>query len=104
MAAAVDYQRGNRNREQRRRLEACATLEISPEVAKASSRCAAGDVSKKEPARSVRTAPAFSNLDGLTRASYCAARTIASVVKKLLSTAPMLMYQHSRSGVSMPGR
>jgi len=33
-----------------------------------------------------------------------AARTIASVVKKLLSTAPILMYQHSRSGVSMPGR
>ena len=31
-------------------------------------------------------------------------RTKASVVKKLLSTAPMLMYQHSRSGVSMPGR
>src|SRR6516165_2512138 len=31
-------------------------------------------------------------------------RTRASVVKKLLSTAPMLMYQHSRSGVSMPGR
>jgi hypothetical protein len=28
----------------------------------------------------------------------------ASVVKKLLSTAPMLMYQHSRSGVSNPGR
>ena len=30
--------------------------------------------------------------------------TIASVVKNALSTAPMLMYQHSRSGVSMPGR
>jgi hypothetical protein len=30
--------------------------------------------------------------------------TIAWVVKKALSTAPMLMYQHSRSGVSMPGR
>ena len=28
----------------------------------------------------------------------------ASVVKKLLSTAPMLMYQHSRSGVSGPGK
>ena len=26
--------------------------------------------------------------------------TMASVVKKALSTAPMLMYQHSRSGVS----
>ena len=31
-------------------------------------------------------------------------RTNASVVKKLLSTAPMLMYQHSRSGVSIPGK
>src|ERR1700688_1996612 len=30
--------------------------------------------------------------------------TIASVVKNARSTAPMLMYQHSRSGVSMPGR
>src|SRR5271155_3429135 len=30
--------------------------------------------------------------------------TIAWVVKNALSTAPMLMYQHSRSGVSMPGR
>jgi hypothetical protein len=30
--------------------------------------------------------------------------TIASVVKNALSTAPMLMYQHSRSAVSMPGR
>src|SRR5262249_42001779 len=33
-----------------------------------------------------------------------AARTMALVVKKLLSTAPMLMYQHSFSGVSMPGK
>ena len=33
-----------------------------------------------------------------------AARTIASVVKNDLSTAPMLMYQHSFSGVSIPGR
>jgi hypothetical protein len=33
-----------------------------------------------------------------------AARNIESVVKKFLSTAPMLMYQHSRSGVSSPGR
>jgi hypothetical protein len=31
-------------------------------------------------------------------------RTNASVVKNVLSTAPMLMYQHSRSGVSIPGR
>ena len=30
--------------------------------------------------------------------------TIASVVKNALSTAPILMYQHSRSGVSRPGR
>ena len=30
--------------------------------------------------------------------------TIASVVKNALSTAPMLMYQHSRSAVSWPGR
>ncbi len=30
--------------------------------------------------------------------------TIASVVKNARSTAPMLMYQHSRSGVSWPGR
>jgi hypothetical protein len=36
--------------------------------------------------------------------SYGAALVIAWVVKKSLSTAPMLMYQHSRSGVSMPGR
>src|SRR6266850_7168168 len=37
-------------------------------------------------------------------ASYGAALTIASVVKKFLSTAPMLMYQHSRSGVCRPGK
>src|ERR1035437_7915493 len=30
--------------------------------------------------------------------------TIASVLKNARSTAPMLMYQHSRSGVSRPGR
>jgi hypothetical protein len=36
--------------------------------------------------------------------SYGAALTIASVVKKSRPTAPMLMYQHSRSGVSLPGR
>jgi len=39
-----------------------------------------------------------------TLVAYGAALTSAWVVKKSLSTAPMLMYQHSRSGVSMPGR
>ena len=34
---------------------------------------------------------------------YGAALVIAWVVKNSLSTAPILMYQHSRSGVSMPG-
>jgi hypothetical protein len=33
-----------------------------------------------------------------------AMRTIVSVVKKSRPTAPMFMYQHSRSGVSIPGR
>lgn len=33
-----------------------------------------------------------------------AAATIALMVQKSLSTAPMLMYQHSRSGVCWPGR
>jgi hypothetical protein len=36
--------------------------------------------------------------------SYGAAFTIACTVKKSLSTAPILMYQHSRSGVCCPGR
>ena len=36
--------------------------------------------------------------------AYGAAFTIDWVVKKSLSTAPMLMYQHSRSGVFCPGR
>ena len=35
---------------------------------------------------------------------YGAALTIAGMVQKLLSMAPILMYQHSRSGVSRPGR
>jgi hypothetical protein len=35
---------------------------------------------------------------GLMRASYGAAATIALIVKNSLFTAPMLMYQHSRSG------
>ncbi len=38
------------------------------------------------------------------RAAYGAAATIALIVKKPLFTAPMLMYQHSRSGVCCPGR
>ena len=38
------------------------------------------------------------------RGVQCPALVSASVVKKLLSTAPMLMYQHSRSGVSGPGK
>ena len=52
---------------------------------------------------------AFDNVDagsaGLSRmrngskGCYGAARTIASVVKKSRSTLPMLMYQHSCSGV-----
>ena len=33
-----------------------------------------------------------------------AAFTMAALLKKALSTAPMLMYQHSRSGVSAPGK
>jgi hypothetical protein len=43
---------------------------------------------------------------GRARSMHCygAALTIASVVKKLRSTAPILMYQHSRSGVFCPGR
>jgi len=36
--------------------------------------------------------------------SYGAAAIIACVVKKFLSTAPMLMYQHSCSGTLRPGR
>ncbi len=40
----------------------------------------------------------------LANFAYGAAFTIAWVVKKSLSTAPMLMYQHSRSGVFCPGR
>src|SRR6266851_6665903 len=47
--------------------------------------------------------PRSANLDPFV-ASYGAALTIASVVKKFLSTAPMLMYQHSRSGVCRPGK
>ena len=40
----------------------------------------------------------------LAKSAYGAAFTIDWVVKKSLSTAPMLMYQHSRSGVFCPGR
>ena len=36
--------------------------------------------------------------------AYGAALTIDWIVKKFLSTAPMLMYQHSRSGEPCPGR
>ena len=42
--------------------------------------------------------------DLLANFAYGAAFTIDWVVKKSLSTAPMLMYQHSRSGVFCPGR
>src|ERR1700731_3718643 len=51
----------------------------------------------------MRDPPRSANLNSFV-ASYGAALTIASVVKKVLSTAPMLMYQHSRSGVCRPGR
>lgn len=40
----------------------------------------------------------------LAKRTYGAAFTIDSVVKKALSTAPMLIYQHSRSGVFCPGK
>ena len=36
--------------------------------------------------------------------AYGAAATIALTVQKSLSIAPMLIYQHSRSGVCWPGR
>jgi hypothetical protein len=51
-----------------------------------------------------RSAPISANhSSGMTRAQGAAA-TIDFTVKKLLSIAPMLMYQHSRSGVFCPGR
>ena len=43
-------------------------------------------------------------LSGMEQSAYGAALTIDSVVKNDLSTAPMLMYQHSRSGVFCAGR
>jgi hypothetical protein len=62
---------------------------------------------RKNLARSFDRASQANYVTLLTRASFdqnAAARTIASVVKKVRSTAPMLMYQHSRSGVSIPGK
>ena len=52
------------------------------------------------PRRSAPVSDTISKRDG----AYGAAATIAFTVQKSLSIAPMLMYQHSRSGVCWPGR